>query len=591
MLQMPSRLHFRAFLALLVLLACLLLPGLGSVPLTDWDENAYSEASKQMLRTGNFLEVIINGQPLGEKPPLFFWLQALSFWGLGISEFSARLPSVVVAVVMLGFCYGYGRWLVSGSVGLLWAGLFLTALLPSIHARSAVMEHAFNAFIGMGALLLFRYDREQQNPSDAASGPSKTSRPIFWLMLASACLGLAVLTKSPVGGLIPLVAFGSSRIGLRNWRVPWLHFVFCAGLSLLVALSWYFANAVVQGVDFVWDQVLWQWKMTMRPMEGHDGPWYYHWGVAVVGLMPWTPLLLLDWRLLKNDASRIRPLLWFCWGWVLFVLVLFTVARTKLPHHSSSIYLPLPLLLAILVERHLASGTPFPRRVPIVLALLGGALTVFFVGLPHAAQRYVEGLIPGYQLEWPLAIYWVGAVLGGLFLLGAGLFWRQRGIPALVALAGAMVVWTHGLWQLQVPLFTGFVQAPVVSLVRDAHARNRPVVLYRTLSFAALFYGDRPVPMVHVKFPYGLPDLLDHVREQEVAVVTERKHEAALRQEHPLVRFVRHEGNYALYRIPPQSERALTTEAQNTGESSTHADEPPGPFGTSGAAPTSTAGE
>ncbi|MDP7629201.1 MAG: phospholipid carrier-dependent glycosyltransferase, partial [SAR324 cluster bacterium] len=179
---MLSRLYSQAFLALLVLLVCLLLPGLGSVSLIDWDENIYSEAAKQMLQTGNWLDVVLNGQPLGEKPPLFIWLQALSFWGLGISEFSARLPSVVTAVVLLGFCYSYGRWLVSRNVGILWAVLFLTALLPSIHARSAVMEHVFNAFIGMGAFLLFRYDWEQRHsPPDVAPGASVATRPLFWL--------------------------------------------------------------------------------------------------------------------------------------------------------------------------------------------------------------------------------------------------------------------------------------------------------------------------------------------------------------------------------------------------------------------------
>ena len=67
--------------------------------------------------------------------------------------------------------------------------------------------------------------------------------------------------------------------------------------------------------------------------------------------------------------------------------------------------------------------------------------------------------------------------------------------------------------------------------------------------------------------------------------------ETALHREHPLVRFVRHKGNYALYRIPSQSELALMTERQNTDESSAHADAPPSPSGTGGVALDSSAGE
>ena len=53
--------------------------GLDAAALIDWDENIYAEASRQMLARQDYLNIYINGQPFAEKPPLYFWLQSLSF--------------------------------------------------------------------------------------------------------------------------------------------------------------------------------------------------------------------------------------------------------------------------------------------------------------------------------------------------------------------------------------------------------------------------------------------------------------------------------------------------------------------------------
>jgi hypothetical protein len=76
------------------------------------------------------------------------------------------------------------------------------------------------------------------------------------------------------------------------------------------------------------------------------------------------------------------------------------------------------------------------------------------------------------------------------------------------------------------------------------------VVLYRYVSFAALFYGQRPLEMLHTyKFPND-PEVLNRPNEQPLAVITERKLEKSLRKAHPRVQFVKHSGNFALYEIP-----------------------------------------
>jgi len=65
---------------------------LGRVHLFDWDEINFAESAREMLVTGNFTQVQINYQPFWEKPPLFFWLQALSMQIFGVNEWRLVFP-------------------------------------------------------------------------------------------------------------------------------------------------------------------------------------------------------------------------------------------------------------------------------------------------------------------------------------------------------------------------------------------------------------------------------------------------------------------------------------------------------------------
>ena len=80
-------------------------PYLGQTHLFDWDEINFAESAREMLVSGNYLRVQVDFQPFWEKPPLFFWLQALSMKVFGINEFAARFPNVVVGVGLFGVCY------------------------------------------------------------------------------------------------------------------------------------------------------------------------------------------------------------------------------------------------------------------------------------------------------------------------------------------------------------------------------------------------------------------------------------------------------------------------------------------------------
>ena len=399
--------RFQLF-GLLGLAVVMLFPGLDAAKLIDWDENIYAEASRQMVLRDDYLNIVINGHPFAEKPPFFFWLQSLSYHLFGISEFSARLPSATAGLLLTGWLYLVGRRTRSHRFGMLWGLIYLSAALPGIFARSGVIDHTFNLFIALGTFLLFLYEKEcrQRGRSPKASYTRNSSW--LWLSLASLFMGLAVLTKGPVGGVIPLVAFASFKFLSEVRRVPLHHFLYCGVLSLTVACSWYLANWMIYGSKFLADFIEFQLKLLNQPLEGHTGPFFYHWAMALFGLLPWTALLIIGPFRPSHHDPELVPLLRLGLGWVLFVLVLFSFVSTKLPHYSASVYIPLSMWAAAMLDRRLSEKRMFPRRFALLLGVSGMLLAVGFMAFPHIAGKEVLLVDHDFPWEIPYEIYWTG---------------------------------------------------------------------------------------------------------------------------------------------------------------------------------------
>src|SRR5210317_1808862 len=81
--------------------ALLFIPFLGNVHLFDWDEINFAESAREMIITGDYLNVRVNYELFWEKPPLFIWMQVASMKLFGINEFAARFPNAIVGIITL----------------------------------------------------------------------------------------------------------------------------------------------------------------------------------------------------------------------------------------------------------------------------------------------------------------------------------------------------------------------------------------------------------------------------------------------------------------------------------------------------------
>ena len=117
-------------LAIVLLGLVLFLPGLGSVHLFDWDEINFAESAREMLVTGDYLNVQINFESFWEKPPLFIWMQALSMKMFGVGEFAARFPNAVCGIITMLLLFRIGKQLRNERFGVLWVLVYVASFTP-----------------------------------------------------------------------------------------------------------------------------------------------------------------------------------------------------------------------------------------------------------------------------------------------------------------------------------------------------------------------------------------------------------------------------------------------------------------------------
>ena len=221
-------------LAVAAVTAMLLLPLLGSVHLFDTDEVNYAESSREMLLTGDFMNVQIDYRPFPEKPPLFFWLQSSSMRVFGVNEFAARFPNVICGILTMVSLYLIGRRIYGHRFGLFWVLSYGSAILPFFFLRTGIVDPWFNLFIFLGmTTFVFYLIRENRKGG------------WLYIILSALFLGLSVLTKGPLALAYFLVCFLVLLI-LRRFpiRTTAGHVIVFMIILLVIGGSWYLHQVI-----------------------------------------------------------------------------------------------------------------------------------------------------------------------------------------------------------------------------------------------------------------------------------------------------------------------------------------------------------
>jgi len=335
----------RLWLALLLLGTALLsFWSLGSLPLVDVDEPVYGQVGKEMASAGlvGWLTPHNGGLPWFDKPPLFYWLTALSMRLFGVSEFAARFPSALLAMDLVAVTCALARRAYPQTPrAALWAGFALaTSVQFFLLARAAVTDMTLALMLTSALLALYAWMQTDRGR---------------WIALAGVMTGLAALTKGPVA----LVLIGVQTIAylcltrqVKRLLSPalWGGFALC----LVVALPWFLAMIHLHRRLFI-DGFLEANNITRYLQAEHreTSPFWFFLPVLLGGFFPWSlalpGALILAWRQ-GQEAWRARladnPAL-FLGLWVALVFVFFSASQTKLWTYI----FPLSPAAAVLVGR------------------------------------------------------------------------------------------------------------------------------------------------------------------------------------------------------------------------------------------------
>lgn len=326
-----NRIEKGSLLILIIIVAFNIFFGLGSIPLLDPDEPVYAETAREMIRFNDYLSPRIYNEYWFDKPPMYYWLVAGAIHAFGDNEFSARFPSALMAVLTVIMIYCSVTKLFNERAGF-WSALVLATSVQFFYLGKAAVTDMTLLFFLTGALLCYLHKH-------------------YWLMYV--CMALATVTKGPIGIVFPGAIIFLHIICTGQWRrILQMHCLRGLILFLLIASPWYYLMYQVHGMEFI-NTFLGFHNITRFTTPEHPTRvlWWYYFPVIILGIFPWTGLLLQSIKAAIADCrTEEMQTMIFMQIWWLFTFIFFTLSQTKLV----SYILPMFPALAILIGWNIA---------------------------------------------------------------------------------------------------------------------------------------------------------------------------------------------------------------------------------------------
>lgn len=471
----------------------LFIPGLGVVHLFDWDEINFAESAREMLVSHNYLTVQINFEAFWEKPPLFIWMQVLSMKMFGINEFAARFPNAICGVITLLVLFNVGRKLKNISFGLLWVLVYVSSLLPFLYFKTGIIDPWFNLFIFLGTYYFVLF-----------TSPENKGNTYLQVSVSAFFLGLAILTKGPVGLLIFLLTFGVYLVFNKfKLQFKWKQVILFTIILTFVGCFWFVLQILDGNYRIIEDFVVYQIRLFQTKDAGHGGFLLYHFVILFVGVFPASIMALPTFRrsILKQE-NEVKTAHFFRWMMILFwvVLILFTIVSTKIVHYSSMCYFPLTFLAAWYIDKVLKKQIQFPKYLKVLLITLASIFGLA-ITLVTLFDRFKSLIFPYVKDEFTLGnmqatAQWIGfePVFGIVLIVATILFCiKVSKSPTLktfnILLIGSLFFVAVSMFFVA-PQVEKYSQAAAIEFYESKKEENC-YIYSMSKSYAHYFYSDR----------------------------------------------------------------------------------------------------
>lgn len=307
-------------------------------PIAVPDEGRYGEIGRWMLVSGDWLTPRLNGIPFFHKPPLLYWLEAISLAIFGVNAFALRLVPALHAGLMMSVLYLAARTISTEAIArraVLMLGTSMTLLVAGQYVNHDMMVATW---IGL-AIWCFAF---------AFLAGDKPHLGLARLGFVACALGM--LSKGLIGialpGLVILVWLIWTRQLKKVLYLPWL-----SGLALfaLIALPWFVLAQRTYPEFFNYMFVGQQFNRYTAAVYNNSQPWWFYLLALTLLLFPWLFFALKQVRrvtatTLTSEVAMAAPWWKLCWVWLMAILVFFSVPNSKLVGYILPVIPPLTLL-------------------------------------------------------------------------------------------------------------------------------------------------------------------------------------------------------------------------------------------------------
>ena len=338
------------------------------------NESFYAEAAREMLVSGNYLEVFYNYIPRFNKPPLLYWIIAIFMNGFGISEAIVRLPIVFMGLGTVYTVYLLGKLLGGRQLGILAAAIMAFSFQFLINTRYASPEVPLTFFFTLTMYWFLK---------------GYLTRRYIWILLSSVALGLTVLTKGypyflVIGGIMGLFTVFESR---WNWPKLWARIQFLRpwwviSISGVIGFSWIGYMLMTQSDAFF--EVLMN-ETFRRAFTRPSGlkPFFYL-EANLWGFLPYALpfyMALIYWLVKGMKGFQQHLLLPYTWSWIIIMFVVFTIAKGKIPTYFIQAHPAMALFTAFFLLKLPREAPRFARWVNISMVLTLSLITLINIAL------------------------------------------------------------------------------------------------------------------------------------------------------------------------------------------------------------------
>jgi len=302
------------------------------------DASKYATIAREIYDSGDFIHLRAEGEPYIQKPPLLFWLSALSFRIFGLSNFAFKLPLLLFSFAGLYSTYRLGRSLYGTHTGILAALLLGTSQISFLYNMDIHTDTLMQSLVAFALWQLYDFMAAGRNLN---------------FILGFCGIGLAMLSKGPMGAVVPAFAVVGYLVFTRQYAkladVRWYLGILISLVCIIPALAGLYTQSGYEGIRFFF------WTNNAGRLAGEytaadRSVLFYLYNLFIL-FFPWGlwlfTSLYFDFRALFQ--RKLHSPDWFVFSGLWFFFLIISFSRGKLPNY---IYVLMPLF-SLVTARYL----------------------------------------------------------------------------------------------------------------------------------------------------------------------------------------------------------------------------------------------